>query len=121
MKQNYTYHFSASQQAEIRAIRQKYLPPEEDRMVLLRRLDESVTRKGTAAALSLGVASTLLMGLGMSLCLVWGGSAFVPGIACGLLGMAGMGAAYPLYRCMIRRERAKLAPQILKLTEELLK
>lgn len=118
---SFTYAYSAAQQEEIRAIRQKYLPPQEDPMAQLRRLDESTTRKGTVVALCVGVMGTLVMGAGMSLCMVWGGLWFVPGILLGLLGMAAAAVAYPLYNRITEREKQRLAPQILKLTEQLLK
>ena len=55
------------------------------------------------------------------LSLVWSENWFVPGIIIGFTGIAGIAASYPLYRSITRRERKKLAPQILKLTEELSK
>ena len=63
-----TFHFSysAKQQEEIRKIREKYLPKEENKMEQLRRLDESTTRPGTIAAIIVGVIGALLLGVGMS-------------------------------------------------------
>jgi len=116
----YTYTYSARQQAEIKAIRQKYLPPKEDKMALLRRLDRSTSRRGNTWALSLGIVSCLMMGVGMSCVLVWGDRWFIPGIFIGLAGIAGMALAYPVYTFITRREREKVAPDILRLTEELL-
>ena len=66
----------------------------------------------------LGILSTLVMGVGMCCCLVW--SLFALGIASGVVGIVGMSLAYPVYNWLIRREREKIAPQILKLSEELL-
>lgn len=120
-EERFTYTYSTEQQAEIKAIRQKYLPPQEDKMTRLRKLDAATTRKSTIYALSLGSLSTLVMGTGMSLCMVWGGAWLLPGIGLGLLGMTGVALAYPLYRIVTRREREKAAPEILRLTEELLK
>ena len=67
-----TFHFSysAKQQEEIRKIREKYLPKEENKMEQLRRLDESTTRPGTIAAIIVGVIGALLLGVGMSLSLI---------------------------------------------------
>lgn len=120
-EERFTYTYSTEQQAEIKAIRQKYLPPQEDKMTRLRKLDAATTRKSTIYALSPGSLSTLVMGTGMSLCMVWGGAWLLPGIGLGLLGMTGVALAYPLYRIVTRREREKAAPEILRLTEELLK
>ncbi len=112
------YTYSAKQQEEVQRIRKKYLPRQEDKMEQLRQLDRSSTRKGTVVSVIVGVAGCLLMGIGMCCTMVWMGWLFVPGIVLGLLGIAVM-AAYPLYNSITRRERERLAPQILKLTEEL--
>lgn len=119
----FTYTYSASQQAEIKRIREKYAPPpaEEDKMERLRRLDLSVTKPGLIAALSLGIASVLIMGFGMCCSLVWGGKLFVPGIVTGALGIAGICAAYPLYSHITKKRRASVAPEIMRLTDELMK
>ena len=117
----FTYIYSARRQEEIRAIQRKYLPREEDKMEQLRRLDRNVTRKGARAALALGIAGALVMGTGMSMTMVFADVWFVPGIAVGLLGMACMGLSYPLYVRVTKRERERAAPEILRLSRELLR
>lgn len=118
---SFEYTYSAPEQDEIRKIREKYLPPEEreSKMDQLRRLDASVTQKASAASIILGTVSTLVMGVGMCCCLVWT-SFFVPGIVIGIIGMVGIGLAYPLYTHIVRKERERIAPQILHLTDELM-
>lgn len=118
---SFTYTYSAKQQEEIKAIRSKYLPREEDKMAQLRRLDAGAAKKGSAAALALGVLSTLLLGVGMCCTMVFSQKWFVPGIVIGLLGIAGICAAYPVYTAITRREREKIAPEIIRLTDELMK
>lgn len=120
MGDHFEFTYSASQQEEVRSIRKKYLPQEQDKLEQLRRLDAGVTSKGTMAALILGVFSSLIMGTGMSCCLVWGDGLFVPGIIIGLVGMAGVAMAYPLYVHITEKERKRLAPEILRLTDELM-
>lgn len=115
------YSYSAKQQEEIRKIREKYVPQEADKMARLKQLDASVNSKATAAALMIGIPSSLLLGLGMSCCMVWGGAWFVPGIMLGLLGILGAALAYPAYQRIIRKERERVAPEIIRLTDELLK
>lgn len=115
------YTYSAKQQEEVWNIRKKYVPPEEDKMEQLRRLDRSVTQKATVRALIVGCVGALLLGVGMSCTLVWAGAWFVPGIAIGCVGIAAVCCAYPVYTRSTKRERAKLAPEILRLTDELLK
>ena len=118
-KESFHYTYSAKQQEEIQSIRKKYLP-QEDKMEQLRRLDRSATRKGTVVSVIVGVISCLLLGIGMCCTMVWMGVWFFPGIAIGLVGIVCVAAAYPLYSRITRKERERLAPQILKLTEELL-
>ena len=48
-KEIFTYTYSARQQEEVRRILQKYTPPQEDKMELLRRLDKSAQQPGTIA------------------------------------------------------------------------
>ena len=118
---NYTY--SAAQQEEIKKIREKYSEPEktEDKMERLRRLDKSVTKPGTIASLIVGIIGTLIMGTGMSMCMVGGGELFVPGILVGVVGIIGIIIAYPLYSAITKRQRKKLAPEIIRLSNELMK
>ena len=122
-KQNQTfrYTYSAKEQEEVRRIRSKYLPREESKLEQLRRLDASVTRKALIHSLTAGIIGSLVLGLGMSCCMVWGGVWFVPGIILGLVGMLIAALAYPLYMHTQKKERERIAPEILKLTEELMK
>ncbi len=118
-KDTFNYTYSAKQQEEIKKIRDKYLSKEENKMEQLRRLDASASRPGAIASVTLGTVSTLLLGVGMSCTMVWGDAWFIPGIIVGLLGMAGIVAAYPVYIHITRKQRKKLAPEILRLTDEL--
>ncbi len=126
---SFHYTYSAQEQAEIEAIRKKYVvdtpSAEADKMEQLRRLDAGVTNKAMGVSLTVGILSTLLMGLGMSLIMTelgdvlpielkWG-----LGLSCGILGIVGVIAAWPLYQGVLRKEQKKIAPQILKLTDEL--
>ena len=116
---NYTY--SAKEQDEIKRIRDKYVPKEADKMEQLRILDRSVGQKATIKSLIVGIAGALVMGIGMSFAMVWKGSLFIPGIIIGLIGIAGVAVAYPIYNKTLKKERTRIAPEILRLTEELMK
>lgn len=117
---NYTY--SAKQQAEIENIRKKYAPStsNEDKMEQLRRLDRSVSQKATTISLVIGIIGTLIMGIGMCCTMVWQNTLFIPGIVIGLLGIAMLSAAYPVFNTVLKKEREKIAPEILRLTDELM-
>lgn len=119
--QSFEYTYSAPQQEEIKRIREKYLPKTEDKMEQLRSLDRSATKKGTVWSIVVGVIGALVMGLGMSFAMVWAGSLFVPGILIGIVGIAAVAIAYPLYARITQKERERIAPEILRLTEELQK
>ena len=117
----FQYSYSAPQHDEVKRIREKYMPKTETPMEQLRRLDGSCSKKGTVLSLMLGTLSALILGVGMCCCMVWGEMLFVPGIVVGLAGIAGVGAAYPVYMRVTQKERQRIAPEILRLTDELLK
>lgn len=124
---NYTY--SAKEQEEIKAIRKKYAVSKEaeDKMTQLRRLDASVYSKASTAALIVGIVGALIMGIGMSLCMTDIGAvlgtvlAMVIGIGIGVVGIVLVCLAYPIYNRTLKKEREKIAPEILRLTDELMK
>ena len=121
-KEVFNYTYSASQQAEIKGIREKYMPPteEEDKMERLRRLDRSVTKAGTVVSVIVGIISTLIFGFGMCCTMVWEGL-MLPGIIIGVAGMIGIASAYPLYIHVTKKQREKVAPEIIRLSDELMK
>lgn len=118
---SFEYTYSAPQQEEIKKIREKYMPREENKMDYLRRLDRSAARKGTTVSLIVGILGTLILGSGMSMCMVGDSSMMIPGIIVGVLGMIPVALAYPIYTRITKKEREKIAPEILRLTEELMK
>lgn len=117
----YNYTYSAKKQAEVREIRNKYLPRETDKLEQLRSLDAGVTKKGTLVSLLAGLSGCLILGTGMSCVMVWGETLFLIGVAIGIAGLAGIFAAYPLYVYITKKERERIAPEILRLSDELLK
>ena len=124
--QSFEYTYSAQRQQEIEAIRKKYLPKEEDKMEQLRRLHSIPTQKAQAASIAIGILGALILGTGMSLCMTELGAALghlamVTGILVGTLGLIMVALAYPLYNFVLRKERRQIAPEILRLSEELLK
>jgi len=125
-KEGFNYTYSAAQQQEVEDIRKKYLPKEEDKMEQLRKLHAIPTRKAQAAALAVGIIGVLIMGTGMSLAMTdigaaLGSLAMVIGIVIGIVGMVLIALAYPLYNRVLKKQREKIAPEILRLSDELLK
>ncbi len=127
----FQYTYSAREQADLKRIRDKYTAPTEveDKMARLRRLDASVTQTAQVVALVFGIIGALILGFGMSLCMTdlsellgshrdW---AMVIGIAIGLVGGILASLAYPIYNVIVKAKRKKLAPEIIRLTDELMK
>ena len=125
----FSYTYSAKDQEEIKKIREKYQPQEENDISRLRKLDAKVTRKATNVSLTIGIAGALILGSGMSFIMtdlgkvfgIQGIMAVAVGIMMGLPGIVMIGAAYPVYCKVLKKEREKAAPEILKLTEALIK
>lgn len=117
--ERFEYTYSAMQQDEIERIRRKYMPKETDELAELRRLDAEVTKPGTIAGLVLGIVGTLIFGAGMSMALVWTDTMLVAGVLVGIAGFVVLGMAYPIYHKITEKQRAKIAPQILELTEQM--
>lgn len=129
--ETFCYTYSAKEQAEIQKIRKKYTAPEqwEDKMQQLRRLDAGVTKKAAVYSLTFGILGALIMGFGMSLIMtdfsavlgLHGYPAMLTGIAAGLVGIVLVCLAYPVYNRVLKKQREKIAPEILRLTDELMK
>lgn len=126
-KNTFNYAYSASEQAEIEKIKSKYMPREESKLETLRRLDASANSKATMWALILGIVGVIIMGAGMSLVMtdlyaalsMSPAVAMVVGVIVGLFGMIISVIAYPTYNIVLAKTRKKLAPEILRLAEEL--
>lgn len=123
--ESFRYTYCAEQRQEVERIRSKYLQPQEDKMEQLRRLDRSAHQKARAWALSLGILGSLFLGIGMSLFMTelgvaLGAFAVVLGILVGLFGLALVSLAYPVYNVILKKQRSRIAPEILRLSDELL-
>ena len=119
MSESFTYNYSAERQSEIDAIRKKYLPPaeQENKLEQLRKLDASLTTGALTASMALGIAGVLIFGVGMCCFLVW--RIWALGALLCVAGVIGMLAAPVLYRRLVEKRRQQIAPEILRLTEEL--
>ena len=129
-KETFSYSYSAKEQAEIQNIRKKYeKPAEEDKMAQLRRLDASVHSKASAVSLAIGIIGALIMGFGMSLVMTdlnailgaFSDMALFIGIPVGIVGIVLVCLAYPVYNRTVKKEREKIAPEIIRLADELMK
>lgn len=127
----FSYTYSAREQAELKRIREKYAPVSDvkNKMERIRRLDASVMQKAQVISLVLGIVGALVLGSGMSLIMtdigavihVEGVLATVLGVCLGIVGGILAGVAYPAYSFVLKKERRRVAPEILRLTDELMK
>ena len=117
----FSYNYSATRNNEVEKIRRKYMPEEESKLEKLKRLDLSVQMAGTIESLCLGIIGVLVFGLGMCFFLgVFEGATWLT-VLLMVLGTVIMIPAYPIYRRIARRTKAALTPEILRLSEELMK
>ena len=118
---SFTYNYSAARNKEVESIRRKYMPHEESKLETLKRLDYRVQTAGMIESLCFGIIGALVFGVGMCFFLdVFAGAAWLTAILmiCGTLLMI---PAYPIYRRIARKTRAELTPEILRLSDEIIK
>ncbi|MBQ8372529.1 MAG: hypothetical protein IJX38_06315 [Clostridia bacterium] len=129
-RDEFRFTYSADRQAEVKRIREKYTNTSkaEDGMTRLRRLDGRPAQIARTVSLCLGVIGALILGLGMSIIMSDlgeymfsnGTAAIAVGVIAGVVGAALAALAYPMYNVVLMRERKRIAPEILRLTDELM-
>lgn len=117
--ETFEYTYSARVQKEVEEIKRKYVSPREDKLAQLKKLDKDVERPGSIASITLGIIGILIFGIGMSCALVWTNRLLMLGAVIGCVGIIMMVIAYPVYNKITRKQREKIAPQILKLCQEI--
>ena len=119
---NFNYTYSSAEQEEIKRIQKKYSLSlqKDDKIERLCRLDKSVEKPGTIISLIIEIVSSLVLGVGMCCTMVWT-KFFVVGIIVGIIGITGIIMAYPFYVRITKKQKEKIAPEILRLSEELMK
>lgn len=120
---NFNYTYSApteAQRSEIESIRRQYVKgedfePKEER---LHRLHSRVVNTATAVGLIFGVIGLLIFGTGLTCVLEWD---IIPlGIGVSVLGAVLIALAYPLYKKVLTKQKAKYGAEIVRLSDELL-
>ena len=111
----------------VQKIRTQYTEKEHTGLDELKELDRKVKRPANVFAYIFGTISAIVMGSGMSLVMTDIGAvlgtvlAMVIGIGIGVIGIVLVCLAYPIYNRTLKKEREKIAPEILRLTDELMK
>mgnify|MGYP003362232631 CR=1 FL=1 len=101
----------------------EYAPKNHSKVIALRKLDARAKLPATVFTYSFGIFTALVTGTGMclSMKIIGGGSnvLFVLGILVGIVGLAGMGANYPLYKHLLASGKQKYAFEIMELAKEI--
>ena len=111
----------------VQKIRTQYTEKQHTELDALKELDAKVKRPANVFAYTYGSVSAVIMGAGMSLVMTEIGaaiglaSAMVPGIAIGIVGMGMALSTYPIYKGMLNARRKKYAPEIMRLSDKIMK
>ncbi len=117
----FTYQYSAERNKEVESIRKKYIPKEENKLEQLKRLDARVQNAGVVQGLCFGIVGALVFGVGMCFFLnVFEGAAWLAALFM-IIGTLFMLPAYPICKKLSKKAKAKHTPEILRLSEEIMK
>ena len=101
----------------------EYAPKDTSKVVALRKLDRRAKQPANIFSYTLGIISALVFGTGMCLAMGQIGSgstgSFDAGIVIGVVGMAGMGVNYPIYKKLLSRGKQKYAFEIMELARQI--
>ena len=100
----------------------EYAPKDTSKVVALRKLDRRAKLPANIASYSIGIVAALLFGVGM--CLTMGvlgddsTAMFALGIIVGVVGIAGMGVNYLIYKRLLEQGKHKYAADIIRLASQ---
>ena len=104
------------------SIAKEYAPKDNSKIIALKKLDNRAKRPAVVFAYSFGIASALVVGIGMCLAMQVLGSGvagLVLGIIIGIIGFAGCGVNYPVYKKLMEKGKAKYAYEIVELARQI--
>lgn len=101
----------------------EYAPKDTSKVVALRKLDARAKLPSTIFTYTFGIIAALVTGVGMcfSMNVIGSGTTtmFVLGVIVGIVGLAGMGINYPIYKKMLAKGKQKYAYEIIELAKEI--
>jgi hypothetical protein len=115
----FEYNYSADRAKEVEAIRRKYEGPAEDKFEQLKALDRRAEKRGQILSIAIGIIGILILGTGMSMVMVGQVPYFIPGVIIGIVGFVALGTAYPIYKTVTKKDRDKVAGQVLELVKQI--
>ena len=104
-------------------IANEYAPKQTSKVKSLKKLDMKAKKPANVFAFTFGIASSLVLGVGMCLSMgVIGANTPLMmgvGIVIGCLGIAGVSVNYPLYKKILTNSKNKYAADIIQLANEI--
>lgn len=101
----------------------EYAPKDTSKVVALRKLDARAKLPATIFTYTFGIIAALVTGVGMcfSMNVIGSGTTtmFVLGVIVGIVGLAGMGINYPIYKKMLAKGKQKYAYESIELAKEI--
>lgn len=101
----------------------EYAPKDTSKVVALRKLDARAKLPATIFTYTFGIIAALVTGVGMcfSMNVIGSGTTtmFVLGVIVGIVGLAGMGINYPIYKKMLAKGKQKYAYEMIELAKEI--
>ena len=115
------------QEFMVEKIRSQYIEQEHTELDALKKLDAKVKKPANMFGYTYGSIGAIVMGAGMSLVMTDIGTVLgmtatmVPGIVIGISGLAMVATTYPIYKKILDSRKKKYAPQIMELSERVMK
>lgn len=104
------------------SIAKDYAPKDNSKIMALKKLDNRAKLPAIIFTYSFGIASSLVVGIGMCLAMqvIGNGTAsMVLGIIIGIIGFIGCGVNYPMYKKKLEKGKSKYAYEIVELARQI--
>ncbi|MBQ5866690.1 MAG: dihydropteridine reductase [Oscillospiraceae bacterium] len=111
----------------VEKIRSQYTETKHTDLDALKALDKKVKKPANVFAFTYGSIGAVIMGAGMSLVMTDIGTmlgmteTMIPGIIVGIAGMVMALTTYPIYKKILSSRKKKFAPQIMELSDRVMK
>ena len=123
MSENFSFTYSLKERQEIEEIRKKYIVDNADSKTKspadkIKQMDKNIETATTIISIAVGIAATLIFGVGLTLCLK--DRVYASGIIIGIVGLIGMGITPVVHKFVLKHRRDRASKKILKLIDEYL-
>ena len=104
-------------------IANEYAPKKTSKVIALKKLDQKAKKPAQVFTYTFGTICALIFGTGMSLCIgAIGGQttlSMIIGIIVGIIGIAGCGINYPIYKRILEKGKQQYGSDIIRLAKEI--